>query len=95
MKVRAKKKIPDGLTADHILRAMKDWDSGVRPDFGASIKHDLLHEGKRYPPKAIIGLAFKYLTGSILDSGDFCNGNQKGQANFVLRNLNFEIVDKA
>ena len=49
--------IPKGLTREHVLRALADLDAGVEHRFGAPTGFELVHEGKRYPPKAVIGLA--------------------------------------
>lgn len=49
------------------------------------------HEGNTYAPKAVIGIAFRHLNGTILDHGEFSGGEQKGQANFVLRELGFSV----
>ena len=53
-----------------------------------------VHEGKRYPPKAVIGLACRYSLGRILLPEEFSGGEAPGQANFVLRKLGFTVVRK-
>jgi hypothetical protein len=50
--------------------------------------YELLHKGKRYPPKAVIGLACLYSRGRVLLPEEFSGG----QANFVLRKLGFTVV---
>ena len=79
------KAIPDGLTRDHVLLALKDLDGGMEHDFGEATGYQLIHDGKAYAPKAVVGIAFRHLTGTILDHGEFSGGEQKGQANYVLR----------
>ena len=37
----------------------------------------MVHEGRRYPPKAIVGLAAKYVNGGVLDPSDFSGGVAK------------------
>jgi hypothetical protein len=49
---------------------------------------------KRYPPKAIVGLACRYFLGRILLPEEFSGGEAPGQANFVLRKLGFTVVKK-
>ena len=47
--------IPAGLSRTHVLQALADLDAGVDHPFGQPTGYELLHEGKRYPPKAVIG----------------------------------------
>jgi hypothetical protein len=89
------KSIPEGLTQQHVLSALSDLDSGVDAPFGPATGYELVHDGKRYAPKAVIGLAFKHLTGQILAHGEFSGGEAPGQANYVLRDLGFDVVAKA
>src|SRR5262249_13072506 len=88
------KSIPDGLTRDHVLRALADLDAGIKHPFGPPTGYELEHEGNRYPPKAVVGLAWKYFTGSPLGPDDFSGGEAPGQANHVLRHLGFEVIPK-
>jgi hypothetical protein len=86
--------IPDGLTSAHILLALADLDSGIDAPFGPATGYELVHDGKRYAPKAVIGLAFKHLTGQMPAHGEFSGGEAPGQANYVLRDLGFDVVAK-
>ena len=86
--------IPIGLTRDHVLRALADLDAGIDHPFGEPTGYELVHEGKRYPPKAVIGLTFRHLTGQILRPEEFSGGEAPGQANFVLRELGFTVERK-
>ncbi len=52
--------LPKGITAEHVLRALADLDSGIDHPFGAPTGYELVHQGRRYPPKAVIGLAFRH-----------------------------------
>ena len=85
------KAIPDGLTKDHVLLALKDLDGGIEHDFGEATGYQLINGGKGYAPKAVVGIAFRHLNGTILGHGEFSGGEQKGQANYVLRKLGFSI----
>ena len=62
--------------------------------FGEPTGYELLHEGNRYPPKAVIGLAYRHLAGRILRPDEFSGGEAPGQANHVLRSLGFTVVRK-
>ncbi len=86
--------IPKGLTASHVLAALRELDAGVEHPFGAPTGYELVHDEKRYPPKAVIGLAFRHLTGQILPPEAFSGGEAPGQANYVLRALGFNVVKK-
>jgi hypothetical protein len=86
--------IPAGLTRTHVLQAITDLDSGVDHPFGQPTGYELVHEGKRYPPKAVIGLACKYSLRRVLLPEEFSGGEAPGQANFVLRKLGFTVVRK-
>jgi hypothetical protein len=86
--------IPAGLTRTHVLRALADLNAGIDHHFGQPTGYELQHDGRRYPPKAVIGLAFRYLSGRQLTPDEFSGGEAPGQANFVLRNLGFTVVRK-
>ena len=61
--------------------------------FGPSNAYLLLHNGRYYPSKAILGVAHKYqfpLKG-VLKSSEFSGG--ENHANKVLRNMGFEVID--
>jgi hypothetical protein len=86
--------IPKGLTRDAVLRALADLDAGVEHPFGAPTGYELVHESRRYAPKAVIGLACRSLLGRVLLPEEFSGGEAPGQANAVLRELGFLIVRK-
>lgn len=56
-------KIPNGILRQHILEALRNLDAGVPHKFGLSTGYDLIFENRRYPPKAIIGLAAARVNG--------------------------------
>jgi len=86
--------IPAGLTAEHVIGALADLDAGTDHPFGQPTGYVLVHAGKRYAPKAVVGLAFRHATGRILGPEEFSGGEAPGQANFVLRKLGFTVVKK-
>src|SRR5262245_41266520 len=86
--------IPKGLTAEHVLRALSDLDRGAENSFGDPTKYELVNDGKRYAPKAVIGLACRYLLGHVLPPAEFSGGEAPGQANYVLRSLGFKVIRK-
>lgn len=87
--------IPHGLTKEHILRAVAELDGGVVHPFGSPTGYELVVNERRYPPKAIVGLAARYLIGRVLQPEEFSSGVGPGQAVFVLRQLGFEVVEKS
>jgi hypothetical protein len=86
--------IPKGLSRDSVLQALADLDAGVEHPFGPPTQYELVYEGRRYPPKAVIGLACRSLLGRILLPDEFSGGEAPGQANFVLRELGFTVENK-
>ncbi|MBN9518739.1 DUF3883 domain-containing protein [bacterium] len=86
--------IPPGLTRGHVLLALADLDAGVLHPFGEPTKYELVHAGRRYAPKAVVGLAHRHLAGTILLPDRFSGGEAPGQANYVLRQLGFTVVLK-
>ena len=45
--------IPKGISAEHVLRALADLDAGMDHPFGSPTGYELVHQGCRYPPKAM------------------------------------------
>jgi hypothetical protein len=86
--------IPPGLKQEHVLRTLADLDGGIDHLFGQPTGYELVHDGKRYAPKAVVGLACRYTIGRILTPDKFSGGEAPGQANFVLRKLGFTVVRK-
>jgi MoxR-like ATPase len=86
--------IPSGIRREHVLQAIKDLNGGNQHPFGEARSWELVHEGQRYPPKALVGLAARYATGKELGPDDFSGGDGPGQANAILRERGFEVVPK-
>ena len=85
---------PQRTDGEHVLRALADLDAGADHPFGSPTGYELVHEGRRYPPKAVIGLACRHLLGRVLLPEEFSGGEAPGQANFVLRELGFTVEAK-
>jgi hypothetical protein len=63
-----------------VVRAIGEFDR-LGPDgffaahgFAPTTTYDLVWEGRRYPPKAILGTAYELATGERLASADFEGG---------------------
>ena len=88
----------DRVTRDHVSRAIGEYDR-LGPEqffaqhgFGPTTTYDLVWEGRRYPPKAVLGTAYELATGQRLAPGDFEGG--KSGAVKVLGNLGFTVEPK-
>jgi hypothetical protein len=57
--------IPKGLTRAAVLQAPADLDTGVEHPFGTPTGYEVVHDGRRYAPKAVIGLACRALLGRV------------------------------
>jgi hypothetical protein len=86
------------VTRDDVLRAIQEYDR-LGPEqffsehgFGPSRSYELVWDERRYPHKAILGVAYELATGQRLASGDFEGG--KSGAVAVLTKLGFTIQDK-
>lgn len=82
----------DLITREQVLQALDSYSEETNHGFGIPTKYQLVFEGKRYPPKAVVGIAYRFAAGRVLSPSEFSGGNQKGQANFILRELGFEVV---
>lgn len=87
----ARSTIPDGITRDDILQALADLDAGtVHHGFHESERYDLVHDGRRYAPKAVLGVAARRVAGHPLVPADFSGG--EGSTCFrILRDRGFTV----
>jgi 5-methylcytosine-specific restriction protein B len=85
--------VTNGVTREHVLRALGDIDDGNIPDRSNSTTYDLINNARRYPPKLVLSLAVRHASGEEYDRDDFTGGEQS-PAFRLLRNLGFEIVEK-
>jgi hypothetical protein len=68
------KSIPKGLTRDHVLHALSDLDGGAEHSFGQATEYELIYEGRRYYPKAVVGLALRHHLGRVWQPNEFSGG---------------------
>lgn len=87
-------KIPEGINQQHILAAIRDFDAGLPHSFGESTGYDVLYEHRRYPPKALVGLAAGKILGTPLGPKDFKAG-LRSKCFRVLTTNGFTIITKA
>ena len=86
--------IPHGLTIDDIRAAAARLDAGASHHFGKPRKYFAVIDGRRYAPKALVGLAARRVLGKDLTPADFSSGVGPGQAVTVLRSLGVRIETK-
>ena len=71
------KAIPGGLQREHALSAQRDLDGGIEDHpCGKPTRYELVHDSKRYPPKTAVGIAVKYLNGTVLTHRT-CSGGER------------------
>lgn len=87
------------VSRQHILQAIAEYDErggenflGVY-GFGPSLEYWLVHEGRQYDSKAILGVAHKYATGRVAPADEFSGGVAGAAA--VLRKNGFEVTGPA
>lgn len=86
--------LPTNISKEHLLQAIKKIDNEGIPKGGDSQYYDVLHNGKRYPPKLIISFANLFANGSILDRSSF--GGGLDQPSFkLLEDKGFLIEEKS
>jgi hypothetical protein len=85
----------DRVTHADVLRATREYDR-LGPErffskhgFAPTTTYELVWDGRRYPPKAILGTAYEFATGRRLASGDF-EGGRSGAVK-VLAKLGFTV----
>jgi 5-methylcytosine-specific restriction enzyme A len=85
--------LPSSIAREALIQALREFDNGVAHKFGRSTFYDLLYEGRRYPPKAIVGLAATAETGRAYGPYDF-TGGLDSRCFKILWNAGFEIIFK-
>lgn len=86
-------RLPDRLSRESIIDAIRAYDAGVNHEFAGSRLYDVLFEGRRYPPKAIVGIAAGSITGTRFTPQDF-SGGVKSKCVRLLTDQGFEVIRK-
>lgn len=89
----------DNVTHEHVVQALDEYDRLGEDKFFAThgfsrtLAYDLVWKQRTYPPKAILGTAYEFATGTRLEPGDFEGG--KSGAVRVLTGLGFDVQPKS
>ena len=81
------------ITREDIQEAIGALEQGELHAFGPSTFYDLLEGGRRYPPKAVVGLAARRVLGRALRPDEF-SGGEASWAFRLLRDRGFNVVKK-
>ena len=81
--------IPKELQHQHFMKAIQEIEKNGVPKSRESYIYDLLLDGKKYPPKYVISIANKYLTGKELSPDIF---NAVTAKDYFIRN-GYRILD--
>ena len=94
-RIQGLRKIAEPLSEQHIQQAATKFDTvnGETSSFKDSTNFDVIIDTKRYPPKAILGIALSDYYGVDILPEHF-SGGEKSSCFRILRDLGFETVDK-
>ena len=86
-------KLPRQLSREAIIAAAHAYDARVNHAFSNSRDYDVIINDRRYPPKAIVGVAASAFTGLNFTPADF-SGGIKSKCVRLLTDQGFQIVHK-
>ena len=94
-RIKGLRKLLEGITKEDVLQAIASFnvDEAADHGFAESTDFDLVHDGRRFPPKAIFGLAAARTIGRPLTSSEF-SGGDSSPCFAVLRALGFTVERK-
>jgi hypothetical protein len=87
------------VTPADVVHAAEEYDAlgaeafFAKRGFAPTTTYDLVHDGRAYPPKGILGAAYEIATGRRLESAEFEGG--KSGAVKVLTKLGFTVEPKS
>lgn len=88
------KDLLDGITKEHILKAIETISQEGFPPHRRSNSYDLVHDGVAYPPKYVLSLAGYFRNQKFIRHKEF-KGGEKSVAFAYLKDLGFTIQPKA
>lgn len=86
--------IPDSITREHIEAALRDLEAGKGKEYGKSTQYDVVVGDRRYPPKAVIGLAAAHATGGRPPHPNDFTGGMKSKCFRVLQQHGYTVSPK-
>jgi hypothetical protein len=94
-RIKGLRKLLDGMKREDILGVLSNFSLEYAAPHGyiQSTDYDLVYEGCRYPPKAVLGLAAERVLGRPLNSAEF-SGGERSACFAALNSLGFEISPK-
>ncbi len=87
------------VTRLHVLQALAEYDARGMEEFlevygfAPSRDHTLLHEGRSYDARAVLGVAHRFATGRLATSDEVSSGMQGAVA--ILRKRGFAVSEPA
>ncbi|XXD11452.1 HNH endonuclease [Klebsiella sp. R445] len=85
------KTLPDHLPRKCIIEAIHAYDAGIAHQFKPARLYEVEFEGRRYPSKAIVGIAATLMTGVEFTPADF-SGGVKSKCVRLLTEQGFRII---
>ncbi|MGY8642214.1 MAG: HNH endonuclease [Verrucomicrobiales bacterium] len=86
--------LPDDVSRNNLIEAIERIEGGMDHAFADSTKYDVLFGGKRFPPKAVVGVAAEIATGKMFSPEDF-SGGVDSKCFRILKQNGFTIVAKS
>ena len=90
---RVRISLPDRIDREALLAAIARIDREGYVPHHDSHTYDVLHQGKTYPPIAVVAFAIERLTEQIIQPGQI-RGGEGTQAFTILREAGFEIISR-
>jgi len=82
------------VTKEHILQGIADFEEkGFPKKFGPSSTYDVVYEGKKYPPKAVMAYANHHASGRKVEK--YFKGGDNTECFQVLRDNGFKVEPKS
>lgn len=87
------------VTAQHVLRAIAEYDTRGGEEFldahgfPPAPDHTLVHEGRRYDARAVLGVAHRHATGRLATPEEFASSMTTAVT--ILRRRGFEVTEPA
>ena len=95
-RIRRLRSVLAGMKREHVTKVLTEFslEDARSAGYIDSTDFDLVHDGKRYPPKAVLGLAAEQVIGRRIKSSEF-SGGLDTPCFKILLSLGFDIEEKA